>query len=132
MNLPNLLASLAIKRPLFHSEADFQHALAWEIHTHHPDAKVRLEYSPVLVPQKMEVDIWVVLTSGTIIALELKYMKHDLHMDFEGEAYRLCYHNSGDQGRCNFLRDVTRLEQLISANPSIVGAAILLTNDSGF
>jgi hypothetical protein len=32
-DLPHLMDALAAQRPIFHSEADFQHALAWEIHT---------------------------------------------------------------------------------------------------
>ena len=38
------MAALARVRPLFHSEADFQHALAWLIHQRHSDARIRLEY----------------------------------------------------------------------------------------
>jgi len=36
---PNqVLQTLALKRPIFHSEADFQHAFAWEIQTANPTA----------------------------------------------------------------------------------------------
>lgn len=28
-----VLRDLALKRPIFHSEADFQHAVAWEVHS---------------------------------------------------------------------------------------------------
>lgn len=31
LELPQLMSLLAKRRPLFHSEADFQHALAWHI-----------------------------------------------------------------------------------------------------
>ena len=37
------MAALARVRPLFHSEADFQHAFAWQLHSAHPDARIRLE-----------------------------------------------------------------------------------------
>ena len=37
------LAKLAKKRPVFHSEADFQHALAWELQLDDPTAGIRLE-----------------------------------------------------------------------------------------
>ena len=30
MNIEEILSCLAEKRPVFHSEADFQHALAWQ------------------------------------------------------------------------------------------------------
>ncbi|MDE2142791.1 MAG: hypothetical protein KGJ84_10300 [Elusimicrobia bacterium] len=72
MNIHELMAELAIKRPLFHSEADFQHALAWEIRSRLPDAKIRLEYRPSGF-DRMYVDMWVVLADGTPFAIELKY-----------------------------------------------------------
>lgn len=47
------------ERPVFHSEADFQHALAWSIHRVYPDAKIRLEYRPPSFGRHY-VDLWVV------------------------------------------------------------------------
>ena len=41
--LHTTMDSLAAKRPIFHSEADFQHALAWEVQLAHPNAGIRLE-----------------------------------------------------------------------------------------
>jgi len=40
------MAALARVRPLFHSEADFQHAFAWQLHSADPDARIRLETRP--------------------------------------------------------------------------------------
>jgi len=31
-DIPQVLAELSRRRPIFHSEAGLQHALAWEIH----------------------------------------------------------------------------------------------------
>lgn len=55
MNLDSLLNQLALKRPIFHSEADFQHTLAWEVHLSHPAAEVRLE-RPVKLERPVEQD----------------------------------------------------------------------------
>jgi hypothetical protein len=41
-----ILAELAQDRPIFHSEPDFQHALAWQVRLRHPQAKMRLEPRP--------------------------------------------------------------------------------------
>jgi hypothetical protein len=38
-----MLTELARERTVFHSEADFQHAFAWKINEHLPDAEIRLE-----------------------------------------------------------------------------------------
>jgi len=66
------ISTLAMHRPLFHSEADFQHALAWELHHRLPDTRIRLEL-PVLHNHKLlHVDIWIVHEKQTI-AIELKY-----------------------------------------------------------
>jgi hypothetical protein len=45
-NFAAILGALALKRPIFHSEADFQHAVAWEIHSRRPELSVRLEFRP--------------------------------------------------------------------------------------
>ena len=43
---------------MFHSEADFQHALAWQIHEAAPESQVRLEVSVIPVEaQRMFLDI---------------------------------------------------------------------------
>jgi hypothetical protein len=46
VDLPNVLAALAIGRPVFHPEADFQLAFAWELQRAHPSARIRLETRP--------------------------------------------------------------------------------------
>src|SRR5207244_13149334 len=42
---------------LFRS-ADFQHALAWRLHTRYPDASIRLEYKPFLA-ERLYLDLWI-------------------------------------------------------------------------
>lgn len=131
LDLTRLLVTLAHKRPLFYSEADFQHALAWELHEWHPDAKVRLEYRPMIAGSRIYVDIWAVL-EGTTYALELKYKTRSLSYEHEGESYRLLNQGAQDQGRYDFLKDVARLEELTTTIPDVVGIALLLTNDSSY
>jgi len=40
------LSALAERRPVFHSERDFQHSLAWQIQLSCPEAQIRLEPRP--------------------------------------------------------------------------------------
>jgi hypothetical protein len=54
------LDRLAQRRPIFHSEADLQLALAWELQTSYPDAAVRLEKRVINNP-RVELDILVIL-----------------------------------------------------------------------
>jgi hypothetical protein len=48
IDIKNILKDLAVRRPVFHSEADFKFALAWAIQEADGEAKVRLEYPGVL------------------------------------------------------------------------------------
>lgn len=58
-------------RPVFYSEADFQHALAWDIHLAEPNARLRLE-TPLLAGGRERLDVLAHTGSGRY-AIELKY-----------------------------------------------------------
>ena len=85
------LAALAVHRPVFHSEADFQHAFAWSLHVSRPDAAVRLR-RPVLTPLKvMHVDL--LATHGrNVFACDLKYKTGALAALVSDEQYALQTH----------------------------------------
>ena len=70
INIHSLPTDLATRRPLFHSEADFQHALVWTIQQHHPEAGIRLETRP---ERGIRLDILVRMPEERI-AIELKYL----------------------------------------------------------
>ena len=53
-----LMQELSKSRPIFHSEADFQHALAWQIHETMPDSQIRLEYPFRFDGSTIYLDIW--------------------------------------------------------------------------
>jgi hypothetical protein len=48
--LGDAMESLAAQRGIFHSKADFQHALAWQVQTTHPNASLRLEKRVTVAP----------------------------------------------------------------------------------
>jgi hypothetical protein len=58
INVHQIMKTLAVERPVFHSEADFQHALAWELHRQMPEWAMRLEYRPRKILGRRAVDIW--------------------------------------------------------------------------
>ena len=59
IDMDGLMGSLADTRKVFHSEADFQHALAWHIHQAMPESQVRLEVDVMQVEhQRRFLDIW--------------------------------------------------------------------------
>ena len=66
------LSALADERPVFHSEADFQHSLAWTIREQHPVIRPRLERPVKLGSQRGHVDVWLEERAGETV-IELKY-----------------------------------------------------------
>jgi hypothetical protein len=128
LDIPGLLRSLAVRRPIFHSEADFQHALAWEIQLTHPHADIRLEYRAPKLDHNAYIDIWV-REGSSRVALELKYKTHRLSVSQQDEAFTLRGHSAHDCGRYDFLKDVKRLQTVVDTHPNSIGYAIFLTND---
>ncbi len=131
MDVETILKNLATRRSIFHSEADFQHALAWDIHQIFPDASIRLELPVVRDSKSLHVDIWITHQHGTI-AIELKYKSRKLKIQLNRENFTLLDHSAQDVGRYDFIKDIYRLEQLVLPEQASVGYAILLTNDSSY
>ena len=125
LDVTELMNDLARDRPVFHSEADFQHALAWHIHAKGLDAGVRLEYRPERSKRKY-VDLWL---PKNRLAVELKYRTQKLTLESEGECFDLRDQSARDIGRYDFLKDIRRLEKLSKLQCVQAGLAILLTND---
>jgi len=136
IDMHDVLRCLAAQRPVFHSEADFQHALAWTLQTLNPDMQIRLEY-PLRAEDGSNARIHLDIRgedSQHVCALELKYKtRGPLEVEVAGECYYLKNHSAQDYGRFDFLKDVQRLERAVAnrpANrPANRGYAILLTND---
>ena len=131
IDMDGLMGSLADSRKVFHSEADFQHALAWHIHQAMPESQVRLEVDVMQVEhQRRFLDIWLPLEG---IAIELKYKTRGLELEQDDEPFVLRNQSAQDQGRYDFLLDIQRLELMRSNLEQCKAAyAVLLTNDSSY
>ena len=131
LDIDGLMASLSGRRKGFHSEADFQHALAWQIHLARPESQVRLEVDVVQEDrQRRFLDIWLPVEG---IAIELKYKTRGLTLELDDESFALRDQSAQDQGRYDFLRDIKRLEIMCSEMEQCkAGYAVLLTNDSSY
>ncbi|MFT3944667.1 MAG: hypothetical protein QM705_12725 [Ancrocorticia sp.] len=123
------LELLARRRPLFHSEADFQFEFAWELRSTLPDCEIRLE-RPVLIPdgRTLYVDIMLGL-AGLWFAVELKYIKAGLVTEFNGEDYVLKTQGAQDLSRYGILKDMFRIESLVAAGIAVGGCSLTLSND---
>src|SRR5665648_575103 len=74
VRLADVVERLRLNRPVFHSEADFQHHVAWEMHLMDPALQIRLEVRPDAAMRE-QVDLLVSRPGtgqGTVI--ELKYL----------------------------------------------------------
>ena len=92
LDIPVLMRALARDRPVFHSEADFQHALAWRLHETIPDCGVRLEYKPP--DKRIYLDLWL---EHFGVAIELNYRTRLLEMEHNGEVFALRNQSATDE-----------------------------------
>jgi hypothetical protein len=131
LNLKEILEPLSEQRPIFHSEADFQHSLAWTIHQKHPNAKIRLERPCTGRKGRIYLDIWIKL-EGKRIGVELKYKTKKLHTTVDGEEFKLRHQSAQDIARYDLLSDLQRIEGLLESSRLDYGFTLFLTNDAGY
>lgn len=126
-DLGRLMAGLSSSRPIFHSEADFQHSIESLMQKTMPDYPVRLMHQLPHEERSMYLDVWLP-ADGT--AIQLRHATRKLELDWDEESFALKAHGAQDITRYDFLRDVQRLEYTVaSLDTCKVGLAILLTND---
>ena len=129
-NPDQVMTELAMQRPLFHSEADFQHALAWYVHEKNPDARIRLEGRP-LPAENLYLDLWIETEHG-ITAIELKYATRGHEASQGNESFTLKNHGAQDVRRYDFIKDICRLERIANNRLEVAGVAIFLSNDPSY
>lgn len=130
LEIERLMAQLSRKRKVFHSEADFQHAFAWQIREYTPECEIRLEFNPAPEEvRKIYLDVWIPNEST---AIELKYCTRHLDTSVSGERFVLRDQRAQDVRRYDFLRDIQRLEDEVFEGRARQGFSILLTNDPSY
>lgn len=126
LDIHSIMNTLSCRRPIFHLEADFQFALAWQIKEMMPDCEIRLEFKP-FPAESMFLDIWLP-TIGA--AIELKYIRSVVSLENGGERFALKV-GASDIERYDFLKDIQRLERVVAKRREAnYGYAVLLTNTS--
>jgi hypothetical protein len=126
-----LMKQLSRERPIFHSEADFQHALAWALHGAFPDGSIRLEMPFVIAKNALHLDLLFV-RAGSTIAIELKYKTRGLTVQIGPERFALADQSAQDLARYDLAKDIQRLERIVADRPAAKGWVIFLTNDSAY
>ncbi len=128
LDIASVLAALAVRQPVFHSEMDFQLHLAWEMKL--LGCEVRLEYDPVCFDRNAAIDILVV--KPELLALELKYKTRKFSCESMEHSFALKNQAAEAVSRHDFWKDVQRLEKVVRDGKAAWGCAIFLTNNSGY
>lgn len=119
-----------MRRPIFFSEADFHHELAWQIRSDDPKVGIRVERPIDRFVGLGAVDI-LVIEGERQTAIEVKYVKSSLMHECGGEKFSLPQH-AFDFAAYDCCRDIERLEHLVKSGQADEGLLIVLTNHSGF
>ncbi len=128
IDIDRALARLSERRPLFCSEADFQHELAYELRRDDPELGVRLEY-PLGAGMRGAIDILVL--GQHRYALELKYLCKGLTVQVGNEVMVLRHHSARDIRRYDVCKDIVRMEQYAERTGHGSGV-LVLTNDPAY
>ena len=126
-----VMSQLSQLRTIFHSEADFQHAFAWEMHKMEPTASLSLERPYKTDETNLHLDM-LFQNGGKSLAIELKYKTLKLDHGTDEHRYQLRDQSAQDVGRYDFIKDIWRLETITKSIPNCTGWAILLTNDNNY
>jgi hypothetical protein len=130
IQLDVVLARLASLRPVFHSEADFQQAFAWEVRMQDPTVRVRLETRPA---PGMRLDLLLTSEDGQErSAVELKYLTRLWTGEFTGERFELKDQGAQDIRAHDVVKDIVRVEKFVAAMPGSNGAVVCVGNDPSY
>lgn len=130
VDLDHVLSELRHQRHVFHSEADLQHAFAWEVHRLDPLMRVRLETHPEpgarldLLLGRPDLDCH--------SAIELKYLTAAWSGVVDGEAFHLKNHGAQDVRAYDVVKDIKRVERFVAGHVGWNGAMVLLTNEPSY
>jgi hypothetical protein len=128
IGLDAVIEALSAVRPVFHSEADFQHAFGQAVYSLDQAVYVRLEVRRDEIGRGY-IDMICRGPAGTT-AIEFKYFTTAWtgRDPSTGDTFILREHAATDLARRNFVFDIVRLERLCAALPEIDGIALMLSN----
>ena len=127
-DLETILKNMAESRPVFQNEMDFQFSFAWQIKMKFPNWNIRFEKNLTdSEDEKRRIDLWI--EGENTYAIELKYPTQELFHEVNNEIFKLRNKSAVDYSRYAFLKDIQRMEEVVSNNTDVKGYAILITND---
>lgn len=129
--IEDALLQILTKRQCFHSEADFQFALAWQIHEMKPKAEIRLEMRYIGFDLGAGIGYLDILVTDaeSRIGIELKYVNKDTEFEAKnGERYSLKV-GTDDCDSYDCCKDIRRLEWLREHGHIDIGFGLVLSNN---
>jgi hypothetical protein len=130
--LTEIITSLALEKPIFQTETEFQGELAHRLelagYTVSQEVRMNIAVNGHIVP--IEVDI-VVKQREIKTALELKLIAHIASINHGGSIYNF-KSNGGEPNmyRFNVLKDLNRVGRLVAESKVTRGYSITISNDS--
>ncbi|MGB3185154.1 MAG: hypothetical protein WBG36_04525 [Ornithinimicrobium sp.] len=134
IDLPAVLSALAERRPVFHSEADLQQELAWQVRLAHPDVGVRLEVrvpEPSRPGRRERVDLLFRCGRGAVV-VEVKYLTDALSGVHDGEEFELPRQGAQDVSAYDVVKDIFRVEHFVMTGLADAGAVLVVSNDPAY
>jgi len=130
LHLSDVLKKMSVSRPVFHSEADFQHAFAWTAHELDPSLQVRLETRP---EPHVRLDLLLFRPDlQQFSAIELKYLTTAWSGDVGGETFALKSQGAQDIRAYDVVKDIHRVERFVKGGAGLNGAVVVLTNEPSY
>lgn len=144
--IKNIIDSFAKRGTIFSNEAQFQFDLAWELREQNYGEQILLEH---LIPRdsnskKRYIDI-VIKNGDYCIPIELKYKTADKEIEYlldNGEIVKTYNQGACDLGCYDFLKDLSRVEDIVSDKESIFikgkhmnvdkGYVVIITNEKTY
>lgn len=130
LNLAEEMLALSKQRPIFHSEADFQHELGMSLRSRHPALSLRLEHPRDDAPGA--IDIVGRAAGKRALALELKYLCGSLITQLNDEKFVLRAQAGHPFRRYDVVKDLEAMEASARAHPGSQAAVIILSNDPSY
>ena len=125
-DIHHILAELAKERPIFESEVEFQHELAYWIRSNMSGLLLHFEAKAYPEPyHKQRLDLAI---PEIRVGIELKYSPKDTEETWQDRRYTLIQADDSAQ-RYDFVKDIERLECLCGEPEWERAFAIMLAND---
>jgi len=125
--LQDWVLNLAVHRPIFYSEADFQLELGFELKS--KGHEVRLE-RPIHAKDGKTFELDIVVDNEVVI--ELKYKKIECKYEIGNEIFILKKDGGGKENRYKIFEDVWRVRHLVERKSFKKGFVVLMTNDDQY